>query len=540
MLRLWTVIGLVFLCGLGARPYLWMLPLWPVSRDATLWITNAVPSAEWVDWVFRTNHFGVGYRPVTAISYTLDYLAGGFAALPYRLTDLGLHLLCVLLVYLLYRRLAPELPRWGGFVAAALFAAHPVVDQVVPQLARRSYSLATALSLAALLVLCPGRDRRAGSGPGVLVSVVGGLLLACAALAHEAVYVVLPVALLMLFQRFSDRPDRWRRLAVAGLLPVVFTVCALVLRSSVVEGVGGYDARGSRIVRAAPIAAATWNTLTAAAPMNEDPTRKTRPLVLVGSVLIGLYYLWRGAAGRNRHLVLLLAWFLAFLVVYSVLGVWFPRQVYLALPPFVLLVSVLLVTTIQGRKGNSRLWWGHVGVQGLLIGSILVHSPLLLGSDPSRVAAWGRTDTMLRGLHETLSDPQSPTDLGLVLPHFERPYARAFRARSRLGRAPIAARQVELWMKTVLPDRELKIKTFLVYRLDPRGPGPAAEFREIAGRPVAMLAPDVVYHRLRRATEIEDLEGRTAVWLDTVAHMYFHDGARGRLVSRAAPVEATP
>ena len=66
------------------------------------------------------------------------------------------------------------------------------------------------------------------------------------------------------------------------------------------------------------------------------------------------------------------------------------------------------------------------------------------------------------------------------------------------------------------------------------------ELRKIDGRPVAILAPDVVYHRLRRATEIEELEGRTAVWLDTVAQMYFHDGARGRLVSRPTPVEATP
>ena len=103
MRRVWIGIGLALLCAVSVRPYLWVLTVWPVSRDATIWISRGVPSfSGWQEWVFRTNHFNVGYRPLTALSYTADYLIGGFTVLPYRLTDVGLHLLsehCSLSMY---------------------------------------------------------------------------------------------------------------------------------------------------------------------------------------------------------------------------------------------------------------------------------------------------------------------------------------------------------------------------------------------------------------------------------------------------------
>jgi len=115
---------------LGLRPYMFALTSWPASRDAALWILRGMPAnPEWASWVFGSKHF-VGYRPLAALTYTLDSLVAGFAPWAYRLTDLVAHVLCILLVYALYRRLAPELPRWGGVVASGLFAAHPVVSEV--------------------------------------------------------------------------------------------------------------------------------------------------------------------------------------------------------------------------------------------------------------------------------------------------------------------------------------------------------------------------------------------------------------------------
>lgn len=528
--RVWAGIALASICAASIRPYLWVLTIWPVSRDATIWISRgALSFSGWQDWVFRTNHFNVGYRPLTALSYTADYLIGGFAVLPYRLTDMGLHVLAAILVYCTYRRLAPKLPRWGGLLAAALFAAHPVVDQVLPQLARRSYSLATVFGLAALLVLCP---RCATAGAWVR-SLVGGTLLTAAVLAHEAAYMTVPIVLLAVFHRAFGRPDRWRRVVALCAIPLLLTVGALWIRSGVVGGVGGYAATDARAERAVPIALATWHTLTAAAPLNEDSTRGFPPIVRVGSLLLGLYYLWRGAAGlfrglrdeQSRLVGILLAWVLGLVVLYSTLGVWFPRQVYLVLAPFALLVAVLLASR------PTRL---HLVPQLLLVGWILIHSPAILGADPLRAASWRKTDAMLRDLHRTLSERTLPTSVGLVLPHYERPRARAFRAGDRRGQPPMAARQAELWMETLLGHRDLTIRTLLVFRRQPLRAEPLPQYREVDDRPVVLLDPEIVHYPLSPAVRLEEWDGYLAAWLP-LSDVYFHDADRGRFIPLEDP-----
>ncbi len=53
-------------CLLGVRPYLYILPIWPASRDAALWIARGLPSdPDWLRWIFATRHFNVGFRPIT-------------------------------------------------------------------------------------------------------------------------------------------------------------------------------------------------------------------------------------------------------------------------------------------------------------------------------------------------------------------------------------------------------------------------------------------------------------------------------------------
>jgi hypothetical protein len=552
MRRLWTALGLALVCAVSVRPYLWVLTVWPVSRDATIWISRGAPSfSGWHEWVFRTNHFNVGYRPLTALSYTADYLIGGFAALPYRLTDMGLHLLSAILVYFAYRRLAESLPRWGGVLAAALFAAHPVVDQVLPQLARRSYSLATAFGLGALLILCP-RSTSQGAGPVQprtwARSLLGGALLTAAVLSHEAATMTLPIVLLVVLHRSVGRPDRWRRFVAACAIPLLLVAGALSIRSGVVGGIGGYSPPAARAERVVPIALATWHTLDAAAPLNEDSARGFPPIVWLGSLLVGLYYLWRGGAGlfRGRRdeeswlLGILLTWVLGLVVLYSLLGVWFPRQVYVALAPFVLLVAVLFASTISRGSGKHWLSRAHLVPQLLLIGWISMHSPAVLGADPLRTASWRKTDAMLRGLHGALSELSVPASVGLILPHYERPRARAFRAGERQGQAPMAARQAELWMQTLLGDRDLPLQTLLIFRRQPLVPEPLPEYRRIDGRPAALLEADIVYYPLSPTLRFEEWGGRTAAWLtvsDTPGaseYVYFHDSERGRLIPLSA------
>ena len=100
----------------------------------------------------------------------------------------------------------------------------------------------------------------------------------------------------------------------------------------------------------------------------------------------------------------------------------------------------------------------------------------------------------------------------------------------------MAARQAELWMQTLLGDRDLPLQTLLIFRRQPLGPEPLPEYRRIDGRPMVLLEAGLVYYPLSPALRFEEWDGRTAAWL-TVSdspgaseYVYFHDSERGRLV----------
>ena len=109
------------------------------------------------------------------------------------------------LVFSVYRRLARGLPAWGGWVASALVLAHPLAEQIVPVLARRSYSLATLFSLSALIVLWDGLSLKA---PPKRSSIFGSLLLAAGLLSNETAFVMVAVVLLLPFFVRGPRLDR--------------------------------------------------------------------------------------------------------------------------------------------------------------------------------------------------------------------------------------------------------------------------------------------------------------------------------------------
>lgn len=119
------------------------------------------------------------YRPLTALSLAANWSAGGGAPPAFHLTNIFLHALAAVLVYLLARRL---IGAGGALVAGLLFAVHPVHVEAVANVVGRAEVLATVFALTA--VLCYGADgafaaageagswRRLGTTLGTLVSVL--------------------------------------------------------------------------------------------------------------------------------------------------------------------------------------------------------------------------------------------------------------------------------------------------------------------------------------------------------------------------------
>jgi tetratricopeptide (TPR) repeat protein len=120
------------------------------------------------------------YRPLTSLSYALDYQRGGGDPRAFHHSNVLLYGAVVALVY----RLAIAYGGSGGFalVLALLFAVHPVHCEAVDAIAGRSELLALLFSLAALLAFLRAQRTAGGRGAaGWLAASWAGFGLACAA-----------------------------------------------------------------------------------------------------------------------------------------------------------------------------------------------------------------------------------------------------------------------------------------------------------------------------------------------------------------------
>jgi hypothetical protein len=115
-----------------------------------------------------SNHSGPLGRPLAALTFGLDhYRAGGFDPLAFKLTNLAIHLLNVLLVYAIAVRLARRLGAGEGaptvgFFCALLWGLHPLQLTSVLYVVQRMTSLAGTFTLAAVLCWLQARARWGG------------------------------------------------------------------------------------------------------------------------------------------------------------------------------------------------------------------------------------------------------------------------------------------------------------------------------------------------------------------------------------------
>lgn len=138
-----------------------------------------------------SNHSGPLGRPLSAVSFAANhYLAGGFDSAAFKITNLLIHLGCVLLGAGLVRRLlqlaplphaagalyTPAAPWTLAAAVALLWGLHPVNLTSVLYVVQRMTSLSALLVLAGLLVWLEGR-RRLGTARGGLALMTAGVAL---------------------------------------------------------------------------------------------------------------------------------------------------------------------------------------------------------------------------------------------------------------------------------------------------------------------------------------------------------------------------
>jgi tetratricopeptide (TPR) repeat protein len=176
--------------------------------------------------MFRTSSVHVGnWAPVTILSYSLDYAVWRDRPLGYHLTNVLLHALTTVLLYLLLCRLlargAPRASKAPAAVAAALFAVHPVQVESVAWIAERKNMLGMVFLLAAFLSWA--RATRGGLRIGAYAAFLAFLTLSLLSKAHA---VILP-PLLVLYE-WIERPARDRS-GLPGTLRPALLIPAFVL-----------------------------------------------------------------------------------------------------------------------------------------------------------------------------------------------------------------------------------------------------------------------------------------------------------------------
>ncbi len=222
--RPWVALGLILIVTAGAyrgvtsNGFVW-------DDDHTVADNPAIVSLSLVGtWFVSPNAASTlretNYRPVLVASYAIDHALWGMVPSGYHLTNLGVHLAVVVLVFLLARRL------WGlpsAAVGAALLAAiHPLNAEAVNYISARSSSLMTVMTLAAVWLHDRVRVDSAAGGArpswARRLRLGGALGFGLAALGAKEAAAVLPVLIIVWDRARRGNSEPWR-VTLAHSLP---------------------------------------------------------------------------------------------------------------------------------------------------------------------------------------------------------------------------------------------------------------------------------------------------------------------------------
>jgi Flp pilus assembly protein TadD len=205
------------------------------------------------------------YRPVTLLTYALNYAFGGSNVVGYHLVNVALHVLCSLAVLELARLFVGR-SRAGAaapLVAALLFALHPVHVEAVTAMVGRAEVLAALGSLGCLYLTCTRRRSWWRLGAALVVLALGVLSKENAAVTPILwllVAIALPSAAGLEARPGFRAADRRRALVQASVIAAAMA-CAAAAYFVLRPGVG--PAGGSRWFDGQP-GGVIFNTMTRA------------------------------------------------------------------------------------------------------------------------------------------------------------------------------------------------------------------------------------------------------------------------------------
>ena len=356
----WVLLGLIALAYANSLDGSFQFDDWNVVVDA-----RGVRSlADW--WAAMP-----GMRPLLKLSYAINAMADRGPA-GYRLVNIAVHVgnawMAAWLLHTLGRTAAPAHEAsthaaWAAWIAALVFALHPVQTEAVTYISGRSTSLCALFALASIALWVHGQlTREAGRA-----SQAGSLLAFAMALGCKEFAVVVPLVLVGCARMLPDeviarrRPwsaTRWHWLVVTAALAL-----ALALPRYRTLFAVSLEIRGVLSNLLAQVDGIAWlaGQLLCWSRLNADPglaaVAGPTPRIIVIAVLMGLlavlaFLAWRRESRAGFALLWFLAWLLPTNSVLARLDVANDRQLYLAMlgPAWMAGLVVARTAGAMGRK----------------------------------------------------------------------------------------------------------------------------------------------------------------------------------------------
>jgi len=189
-------------------------------------------------WLSEGGKAGDGYRPFTILGFKLQWVLGGGNPMVFHGVNIALHVLGAVAVFWLACGVLPLAAAW---IAAALYAVHPVhVEAIANVVGQSELAVALLVTLAAALYV----HGRAAGAISVVRWVAIGALYGIAMLFKEHAITLIALLVLAEMTVTADRAPLRERLARMRLPLMALTVVALAYlwaRTRVVVGTAGFE-----------------------------------------------------------------------------------------------------------------------------------------------------------------------------------------------------------------------------------------------------------------------------------------------------------
>ncbi len=316
------------------------------------------------------------YRPLSSISYSIDYWLWGMNPAGFHFTNLLLHTLTCIFTFVMIRSFFGLHP-WSAGMGAITFALHPILVETVPSLDRR-HDIMAGLFIVLCVIFCAKFLASLSQKRRYLWASVACQI---GAMASKETAFFLPALLLVLVVLFVRPEGGISRLRVALHVwrPYVFAAFLFVLwRTYVLGGVGGYIAANhppwaNKELYVLQMAASyLYDLLSPIDSMWQPFLNTTLSIAFLGAVLailpLATEYLYAHGIKSARHSdtcplyrirIFFLCWLLMPLTIYAFTLTFGHRGMYIP----TIALSCLLALNFQGvspRIPKAHSFWNAV------------------------------------------------------------------------------------------------------------------------------------------------------------------------------------